>query len=265
MSFRLAVGGALVLFAGLIHGEDAKIPLLKVGSEVYSNVTVTSVTATDVYFSHSRGMGNAKLKSLDPELQKSFGFDPAKASVKEKQQIEGNALYNQAVKQAKASEPKTTRPQDSTAITGDESDIPPHEITARSFLNQPAPLIVVEKWLTAEPDLANRFVIVDFWATWCGPCRRSIPELNELANHFRDRLVVMGVSDEPEEKVRAMKEPKMDYSVGIDPQRRSINAIQVRGIPHALLIDPKGIVRFEGHPSYLNVQRLEKLMARFSE
>ena len=52
----------------------------------------------------------------------------------------------------------------------------------------------VEKWLTDAPDLNGKFVLVDMWATWCGPCRRSIPHLNELYAKFKDRLVVIGLS-----------------------------------------------------------------------
>ena len=57
---------------------DEVIPVLKVGSEVYSNVTVIKVNATDVFFNHSKGFGNAKLKNLDAEFQKKFNYDPAK-------------------------------------------------------------------------------------------------------------------------------------------------------------------------------------------
>ena len=77
------LAGALV-FAGAARGDGEKLASLKVGSEVYTEVTVTSVTATDIYFSHSGGLGNAKLKTLDPELQKRFHFDPARAAEKEK-------------------------------------------------------------------------------------------------------------------------------------------------------------------------------------
>jgi hypothetical protein len=59
---------------------DEQFPVLKVGgAEVYSNVTVTSVSVTDIYFTHANGIGNAKIKDLDPVLQQHFHFDPAKA------------------------------------------------------------------------------------------------------------------------------------------------------------------------------------------
>jgi hypothetical protein len=56
------------------RADDEKFAVLKVGSEVYSNVTVTTITATDIYFLHSRGAANAKLKDLTPELQRHFHF-----------------------------------------------------------------------------------------------------------------------------------------------------------------------------------------------
>ena len=143
--------------------------------------------------------------------------------------------------------------------------VPVHAIYARSFLNRPSPEIFVQKWLGETPDMAGKFVLVDFWATWCPPCRASIPGLNRLCNKFKDQLVVIGLSDETEETVRKMTNPKIEYYVGIDTQRHSKSAIGVTGIPHALLIDPKGIVRFEGMPHYLDENNLGKLIAKYTD
>ncbi len=57
-----------------------------------------------------------------------------------------------------------------------------------------------------------------------------------------------------------MTSPAILYSVAIDTQQRTSNAAQVKGIPHAMLIDPKGIVRFEGMPHYLNERNLAGLL-----
>src|SRR6266436_2191925 len=88
------MGSALAAFAG-----DEQFATLKVGTNVYTKVTVTSATATDIYFSHSRGMGNAKLKDLEPALQKHFHFDPEKAVAKQRQQAQENALYSKAARE----------------------------------------------------------------------------------------------------------------------------------------------------------------------
>src|SRR5213076_2255077 len=80
---------------------------------------------------------------------------------------------------------------------------------AKSFLKQKAPPLVVEKWLSKEPDRKGKFVLIDFWATWCGPCRKAIPELNAFQKKFGDKLVVIGVSDEAAEDVKKLAEPKV--------------------------------------------------------
>jgi thiol-disulfide isomerase/thioredoxin len=263
---RSVLLASALVFAGAARGDGEKLASLKAGSEVYTEVTVTSVTATDIYFSHSRGLGNAKLKALEPELQKRFHFDPARAAEKEKQQTEARARYAQALKEAKAVQPpKPAAVGEAEGQASASDEVEPHEISARSFLGRPAPTIEAEKWLNERPDLKGKFLLVDFWATWCGPCRRSIPQLNALYSRFKDKLVVIGLSNESEQAVRKMTEPQIGYPVAIDTQQRASIAFGVERIPHAVLIDPKGIVRFEGHPGYLNERNLEKLLARYGE
>jgi cytochrome c biogenesis protein CcmG/thiol:disulfide interchange protein DsbE len=258
---RLLRGLVIVLLVpGLLHADGEKLASLTAGKEIYTDVTVTSVTATDIYFTHSHGLGNAKLKNLDPELQKRFHYDAAKASQKEKQQIEAQALYTVEIKKAKP--PKRAAAPDEQ---GGPAAVQANALPARSFLNQPSPTIVGEKWLTDAPDMRGKFVLLDFWATWCAPCRRSIPELNALANKFKDRLVVVGLTDEPEETVRKMTDPRIEYSIAIDTQHRSLTEVGVTAIPHALLVDPKGIVRFQGHPSYLDEEKLRNIIQQYSE
>jgi cytochrome c biogenesis protein CcmG/thiol:disulfide interchange protein DsbE len=62
-----------------------------------------------------------------------------------------------------------------------------------------------------------------------------------------------------------MKSPKMDYAVASDTAGTMSNAMSVRGIPHAIILDPQGIVRFEGHPAYLNEKNLAGLLAKYAK
>ena len=128
--------------------------------------------------------------------------------------------------------------------------VPPEgkRLWARSFLWEPAPEFVVERWLTPEPDMRGKYVLIEYWATWCGPCRRSIPLLNEVHRRFKDRLVVIGISDEPAETVRALQEPRIEYFLAIDAQARMKTALGITGIPHAILLEPQGCVVWEGYP-----------------
>jgi cytochrome c biogenesis protein CcmG/thiol:disulfide interchange protein DsbE len=119
---------------------------------------------------------------------------------------------------------------------------------AKSVLDQKAPELVVERWLSKTPDTHGKFVLIDFWATWCGPCRKAIPELNDIHKTFGGKLVVIGLSDEPEDRIRAMKDPKIDYYVATDTRGRMKRQVEVKGIPHVIIIDPQGFVRWEGYP-----------------
>ena len=78
-----------------------------------------------------------------------------------------------------------------------------------------APPLHVEKWVNGKaPDTKGKVVLIDFWATWCPPCRESIPELNEFKKKFADDLVVIGITSEPPKKIKSfMKKLPIDYSI----------------------------------------------------
>ncbi len=146
----------------------------------------------------------------------------------------------------------------------------PKQLWAKSFLGQKAPALQVEKWLTPAPDTAGKFVLVDFWATWCPPCRAAIAELNELKAKFGDRLVVIGLSDEPERTVAGFQaaarqgkpEWVINYAIAIDTAKRTKTEVQVVGIPHVMIMDPQGIVRWEGFPFLANDRLTPEAVAK---
>jgi len=248
---------------------DVTLPVLNVGSEVYSNVTVTATNATHLTFTHSRGMGSVKLRNLSPELQKRFHYNEEKASEAETKQHEADSQFRAAtVAQAAALKSASTNTtQDVQPPRYDESgDLVLAKIYAKSFRGERPPQIIVDKWVTSSPpDVEGKFVLVDFWATWCPPCRRAIPHLNDLQARFRDKLIVIGLSDESVEDIQKMTLPKMTYYVGTDQEARTRTAVEVTGIPHCILMDPKGIVRYEGVPDYLSEEAFERLFKKYSD
>ena len=146
----------------------------------------------------------------------------------------------------------------SSTASGTGSEIgsqswPPHVkkklYATKDLRGKQAPSFQVAKWLTEEPSRAGKVVLIDFWATWCPPCREAIPELAKLQKEFADDLVVIGVSDEDPETVKAfMEHTRMGYAQAVDPQERMKRFVGVEGIPHVLLVDSSGIVRWQGYP-----------------
>jgi len=84
---------ALALIPLAVYADE-KLPVLQAGNVTYSNITVTTVSATDVYFTFAGGMGNVKLKDLSPDVQKRFNFDPKKAKAVEQKQAENKLQYH---------------------------------------------------------------------------------------------------------------------------------------------------------------------------
>jgi cytochrome c biogenesis protein CcmG/thiol:disulfide interchange protein DsbE len=133
---------------------------------------------------------------------------------------------------------------------------------AKSYLYEKAPDLVVEKWLTEQPDTQGKCVLIEFWATWCPPCRKSVALLNQLHHKFGEDLVVIGISEETEQAVRKMKEPVIDYAVAIDTQQRMKKTLEVRGIPHVIILEPEGYVIWEGFPLLAGYELTEDIVAK---
>ena len=247
---------------------QTRLPLLQSGDESFTNVVITTVTPTDLYFSHAGGMGNVKLKNLDGALQKRFNYNATNAATVANAQVEATRKYYMAKAAEKppliAPEPEEVV-EETPSATNDSAGLRLERVNAKRFLGAPAPQLTVEKWLSPPPATPGKFTLVDFWATWCPPCRSVIPKLNAMQDKFQDRLVVIGLSDESESAVKLMKAPMMTYSVAIDTKAQMKKLVQVTAIPHAMLIDPQGIVRFEGNPHELTEKALEQLLATYAQ
>lgn len=118
-----------------------------------------------------------------------------------------------------------------------------------------------------QPKLKGKFILLTFGQHGVARCRKAIPELNEFAKKFGKKLVVIGISDETAAKVKEMKEPNIEYYSAVDTKGVMKKALGVKGIPHVILIDPKGIVRWEGFPLYqgheLTAEVIEKIMKKY--
>jgi peroxiredoxin len=95
-------------------------------------------------------------------------------------------------------------------------------------------------WTLSE--LRGKVVLVNFWATWCPPCRKEMPDLQKLYEQFGPQgLVILGISDEETQKVEPfIHERKVTFPVLLDPGRKANDAFIVEGIPKTFVYDRNG-------------------------
>ena len=144
-------------------------------------------------------------------------------------------------------------------------------------IGSPAPKLDIEHWIqdgngffkpvtTFEED---KVYVVEFWATWCGPCIQSMPHLAELQNKYRGQNVqIVSVSDETVDEVKDLLAKENEqlgktfaeitaaYSLTTDPDRSVhvdyMEAANQQGIPTSFIVGKKGVIEWIGHPMELD-------------
>ncbi len=253
----------LLLLPGALAAE-VKLDTMRVGTKIFHHVTVLGVNDSDLYFTHDGGIANVKLRYLEPALQKRFSYDPKAAEAAERQQQQDEAAYSNALAQAlsDAAMQKLKTARDAAA-SSEQSLADP--ISDASLLRKPAPAITPGKWLTEAPVTTNKVVLVLFWTTWSVPCHKVIAQLNGWQKKFGERLAVIGLCAQPEKEVAEFNEPRVEFASGLDPENKLAITMGATSVPYVLLIDAKGLVRYQGHPAALDEKRLEQLVAPASD
>ncbi|OGT71833.1 MAG: hypothetical protein A3H44_06735 [Gammaproteobacteria bacterium RIFCSPLOWO2_02_FULL_57_10] len=114
-----------------------------------------------------------------------------------------------------------------------------------------APVFVLPDIQEGKPaiDLAalqGKTVYVDFWASWCAPCLRSLPQINELYAEYKERgfeVIAINVDDPIEDGRDFLLDTPLDYLIAADTDNAVLTEYGVIGMPTSFLIDPQGVVR----------------------
>jgi thiol-disulfide isomerase/thioredoxin len=227
MNLRFTIVTALGLLGAVSVRADEKLPVLQAGTDVYSNVNVLNVSATDIYFTFNNGKGiaNAKLKRLSPDLQKHFHYNPAVASTVEQKQALANVEYRAADHQA-------------VDIYGPAATGPPDE----SRLRPPAVVHASDlTWSTdfnqalAQARADGKMVLLDFtgsdWCPWCIKFDHEVLASDPFATYARTKLELVLV-DFPRAKPQddALKQAN----------RALANQYHVTGYPTLVLVNYTG-------------------------
>ena len=109
--------------------------------------------------------------------------------------------------------------------------------------------------------LSGKVVLVNFWATWCPPCRKELPDLEALYQRFGSRgFVILAISDEDAAKVKPfVADRKLTYPVLLDPGRKVNELFQVEGIPKSFVYNREGKLVAESIDMRTQKQFLEML------
>jgi len=120
--------------------------------------------------------------------------------------------------------------------------------------------------LGENPVLTDHPLLIEFWATWCPPCRASIAHLNDLNKKYHDRgLEIVGITSEDKSVVERFRaRTPMHYAVALDEDKALATEFKVETIPQAWLFDKDGRIVWSGHPMQLDEQTIARVLPTHS-
>lgn len=248
-----------VLLALCAVGAPVKFDSLSVGSKTYRNVTVIGANATDIYFTHSEGIANIKLKYLSRDLQKRFNYDPAAAAAAERRQSEDDVLFHGALQSNMVKEAGRAAAIARRAAASSESSLA-DPVSESSPLGKTAPALSAEQWIGGKPDLEGKSLLLVFWEPWSIPSRKCIADLNAIQKKFGDKLAVVGISADAGNGLQEAAGLEIRFPTAVDAGRQVFGEAGVTSVPSVLLTDAGRITRYVGHPAALNEKKLQALL-----
>ena len=139
------------------------------------------------------------------------------------------------------------------------------------LVGSPAPEIVLKDLQGRDvklSDLRGKVVLVNFWATWCKPCKEEMPAMQASYDKLRDKGFVVLAVNELEDTARVAEHIRTHghtFEVVMDHNNQVANMYGVVGLPASFLIDPQGIVRERISGSLLTESRIEEMVKKYGE
>lgn len=115
------------------------------------------------------------------------------------------------------------------------------------------------------PDFDKKFVFIDFWATWCSPCRKTLPHVEKLAEKFKENVIFLAISDEKEAEVRQFLQKNNFNSLifGLDIQKDLFLELEVKSVPQYILISPQNRILASGNSSDISDEYLDSIITNY--
>ena len=103
-------------------------------------------------------------------------------------------------------------------------------------------------------ELSGDVILINFWASWCGPCRKELPKLEALHQKYTDlgvTIIGVNIDADPELSKKLLKEFPVTFTILYDPENTVSEDYEIESMPSTFLVDKKGLLRFR-HNGYLS-------------
>jgi cytochrome c biogenesis protein CcmG/thiol:disulfide interchange protein DsbE len=149
------------------------------------------------------------------------------------------------------------------------------DLYSTNFLGKKAPdsvlKLTAEQWVTRKPQTNGKFVLINFSASWCPPCREFMPQFENMQKVFAKNLAAIEVWYEDKKTVEDTTREIVgtpSFSEAIDSKKVMFGDLGVQAFPVSFLLDPDGIVRYQGYPlgeDPLTPEKISKIIKSFKK